>query len=317
LFSIIIPIYNKAKYVSKAIQSVLDQTFCEWELIVVNDGSTDGSEVIVEKFQKRCPDQIRLVHQLNQGVSAARNYGVSLASYDWIAFLDADDWWEPDFLAEISVVMDSYPEALMYASDYYYVKRGIKRVDNKGIPAGFDRGYVDFIRTYSKSFVVLVNCSFVVLQKKAFLELGGFPEGVRLGEDLLLWLRFAKLSSLGYVNRPLSNSFQDGEISNRALGWKVYPPDHHFIFQMESLEQEYPTHPDLKFLLDGLRVRALWKYRLSGQYLKEYQSELAKVDWSKQPSEFKKYYTWPVTYWRVYWTIRRVGSRIKKNLLKF
>jgi glycosyltransferase involved in cell wall biosynthesis len=340
VFSVVIPLYNKASYLENAVKSVFNQTYKKIELIIVDDGSTDnGAEILFNtisillsnnnfnsidgisqngffscnKINIQLPSGIdfKLISQPNQGVSSARNNGVAEAKYDYIAFLDADDWWEPEFLAEMKNLMESYPEALWYASNYYYVKHGIKRVDNKGIPAGFDRGYVDFIRTYANSFVVLVNCSFVVLQKKAFLELGGFPDGVRLGEDLLLWLRFAKLSSLGYVNRPLSNSFQDGEVAHRALGWKIYAPEEHFVFYLDELKNPSSHRPEWKHLIDGLKVRQLWKYRWAGAYPEAYQQAIATLSWEGQPQALIRYYTWPLVYLRAYWWIRKVGAYLK------
>ena len=107
MFSIIIPLYNKAAYIEKAIRSVMCQTYQEFEVIVVDDGSTDESfaqlSVISQQLSVEEPDKfikIKIVQQENQGVSTARNNGVKLAKYDYIAFLDADDWWEPTFLRE-------------------------------------------------------------------------------------------------------------------------------------------------------------------------------------------------------------------------
>ena len=98
-FSVIMPLYNKATYVRKAVESVVRQTFGDWELIVVDDGSTDGSGEVVREIDD---PRIRLVQQENSGVGAARNNGVAQSSAPWICFLDADDWWEPTFLEEMA-----------------------------------------------------------------------------------------------------------------------------------------------------------------------------------------------------------------------
>ena len=110
MFSVIIPLYNKAAYIEKAINSVLAQNFKEFELIIVNDGSTDDSfsklTVICNRLSVENPEifnKIKIVQQENQGVSTARNNGVKIAKYDYIAFLDADDWWESTFLEEMKM----------------------------------------------------------------------------------------------------------------------------------------------------------------------------------------------------------------------
>src|SRR5690554_5521626 len=100
MFSVVIPLYNKELSISNTIQSVLDQTFQNFEIVIVNDGSTDNSVKEVEKFDDK---RIRLIHQENQGVSAARNRGIKEARYEWIAFLDGDDLWEKEHLEEYEI----------------------------------------------------------------------------------------------------------------------------------------------------------------------------------------------------------------------
>ena len=109
MFSVIIPLYNKALYVEKAVRSVWSQTYRDFELIIVDDGSTDGSLSVVESLcselsQTDLKAKFNIVSQKNSGVSTARNNGVKSARYPYICFLDADDWWEPTFLAEMSRV---------------------------------------------------------------------------------------------------------------------------------------------------------------------------------------------------------------------
>ena len=107
-FSVVIPLYNKANYIQSCLESVLKQTHKEFEVILVNDGSTDGSEAVVERFQD---SRIRLVHQENKGASAARNKGVSLAKHEWIALIDADDYWYPNHLEELQNTIEQFPKA--------------------------------------------------------------------------------------------------------------------------------------------------------------------------------------------------------------
>ena len=107
MFSIVIPLYNKELSISNTIQSVLDQTFQNFEIVIVNDGSTDNSVKEVEEFDDK---RIRLIHQKNQGVSAARNRGIEEAKYEWVAFLDADDLWMKEHLEEYAKVVIENPQ---------------------------------------------------------------------------------------------------------------------------------------------------------------------------------------------------------------
>jgi glycosyltransferase involved in cell wall biosynthesis len=313
MFSVVIPVYNKAPYLAKAIQSVKDQTYSVWQLILVDDGSTDFSVEVINESIAGCNGKIKFISQSNQGVSSARNNGVAASKFEFIAFLDADDWWEPCFLEEMAFLINTYPNAAWFASDYYYVKHGQKNIENKGLPIGFTSGYLDFIKTYSSTFCVLVNCSFVVVRKDVFLKLGGFKKELRFGEDIHLWLHLAYSHPLAYSAKPLSNSFQDVD-TGRAIGWKIYSPESSFLFNLDNIERENPDNKSLKFLTDGLRIRGLWKYRLAGKYKEAYNNELAKVDWTSQPALFKKYYRWPLLYWKLYWFVRKIGAAVKGKL---
>jgi glycosyltransferase involved in cell wall biosynthesis len=313
MFSVVIPVYNKASYLAKSIQSVKDQTFNDWELILVDDGSTDSSVEVINESIAGYNYNIKLFSQSNQGVSTARNNGVVTSKFEYLAFLDADDWWEPGFLEGMAFLINNYPNAAWFASDYFYVKHGQKTVEYKGLPLSFTSGYLDFIKTYSSSFCTLVNCSFVVVKKDVFLKLGGFKKELRFGEDIHLWLQLACSYPLAYCAKPLSNSFQDVD-SGRAIGWRIYPPASSFLFNLDDIELENPDNKPLKFLTDGLRIRGLWKYRLSGKHKEAYNKELAKVDWTSQPALFKKYYTRPIVFWKLYWFVRKVGAAVKGKL---
>ena len=100
-FSVIIPVYNKEKYLSKTIESVLQQSFLDFEIIIINDGATDSSEKIIEGFKD---PRIQYIKQENQGVSAARNAGIKAANTNYIALLDADDIWKENYLEKIDAL---------------------------------------------------------------------------------------------------------------------------------------------------------------------------------------------------------------------
>ena len=128
-FSIIIPLYNKAPYIERAINSVLNQSLQNFEIIVVNDGSSDGGEKIVTKLED---ERLKLVSQKNAGVSAARNKGALEAKSEYLAFLDGDDTWEPNFLSELVKLIADFPNAGIYGTSNSFIYPNGKKVARKG-----------------------------------------------------------------------------------------------------------------------------------------------------------------------------------------
>lgn len=199
--SVVIPLYNKEKYIARTIQSVLDQTVQDFEIIVVNDGSTDNSVNEVKKFDDSC---IRIVHQENAGVSAARNRGITEAQYELIAFLDADDEWLPDHLEEIVQLREEFPQCDVFATNYKIVDpRGNERfsVETNKLGLIAERGIIpDYFNAAIKTAPPLWT-SAIVVTKKAIKDIGGFPAGVRLGEDLVSWAKLANRHDIAYSKR--------------------------------------------------------------------------------------------------------------------
>jgi len=181
--SVVIPLYNKEKYVRRAVESVLSQTFRDFELIVVNDGSTDNSPALVRSYDD---PRIRVINQENQGVSAARNRGITEARGKLIAFLDADDKWLPDFLDIVIHLVKKFPDAGAYATGIRLVrqKKGISR--DLYVRGGQDQCgcYFDLLR---KGMVA--NSSNITIRQSVFEKSGVFRDGFRRGEDLDMWFR--------------------------------------------------------------------------------------------------------------------------------
>jgi glycosyltransferase involved in cell wall biosynthesis len=315
MFSVVIPLYNKCAHIEKCIQSVLDQTYKNFELIIVNDGSIDDGAELAGSF-KDC--RIRLIDEQNAGVSTARNNGVDATKYNYIALLDADDWWDEHFLERMKQLIDQFPDAGIWGCNYYYVKNGINRLENKGFEKGFTAGYIDYFRVYASSFCVPFNCSFIVVNKQDFSSSGGFNPSLKFGEDFDLWLRIALRSKIAYLNQPLSFSNQDVEISTRALGSrKYYKKEEHFIFNLDHIAEKENQVPDLKKLLDGLRVRNLLVYYLANYLPNDVKKELDKVDFAKQSLYYHILYACPKSIARVYFKGRQFGSFVKQNILNY
>lgn len=184
MFSIIIPLYNKELSIKNTIQSVLSQTCQDFEIVVINDGSTDKGVKIVESVKD---NRIRLIQQENQGVSAARNRGIKEASYDWIAFLDADDLWEVNHLEEINKMMALFPDEKIYVTSFEYSDGRVMFKHTRQTP-------IFKVENYFKEAVKerLIWTSIVVINKSCFKIIGGFNVNLTRGEDLDLWERLAR-----------------------------------------------------------------------------------------------------------------------------
>ncbi|MEG1622670.1 MAG: glycosyltransferase [Alistipes sp.] len=193
--SVLIPLYNKAAEISATLHSVLAQTMQPIEIIVVDDGSTDDSVAVVEKIGSPL---IRLIRQENQGVSSARNHAMAEAKGEWVALLDGDDQWTPNYLEEIHRLIDCYPNCGAYATAFC-IDDGQKRTLGD---TPKDEGLVDFF-TESLTHYVLIP-SATTLNRHLALELGGFPEGMKLGEDQYLWTKIARHAPICFSPKPLA-----------------------------------------------------------------------------------------------------------------
>lgn len=184
MFTVVIPLYNKELSIKNTIDSVLNQTYQDFEIIVVNDGSTDNGARIVEAIND---DRIVLVHQENQGVSAARNLGIQEARYEWIALLDGDDLWQVNHLEEITKMMDIFPNEKVYVTSFEYSdKRKMFKHSRKSPIFKIDNYFKEAIKEK------LMWTSIVVVNKDCFEKVGRFNVSLNRGEDLDLWARLAR-----------------------------------------------------------------------------------------------------------------------------
>lgn len=314
-FSVIIPLYNKAPYVAKAMQSVMTQTFTDYELVVVDDGSKDGSGDIAKREIEGC-DNCRLIKQNNAGVSVARNNGVAQSSGDYLCFLDADDWWEPMFLEEMNRLINEFPDAGIYGTGYTIVNetKHKTRVAPVGVEAGFEKGYINYCQVYAKTLAMPLWTGAVCIPRPIFEELRGFPQGIKLGEDFLLWTSIALKFKIAFLNMPLAYYNQDAESADRAVD-KLHNPKEHMLWNLSHLEDDESSNADFKNLIDKLRIYGLMPYFVSHKYHNLAEQEINKVDWSKQPdSSYRKYHQ-PLMLIRAEYAFRRYGARVK-TLLK-
>ena len=202
-FSVVIPLYNKARYVASAVRSVLAQTLPPHEVIVVDDGSTDHGAFVVEAIED---PRVRLVRQDNAGVSRARNNGIAQATGDWIAFLDADDWYHPEMLSALAQAHQACPEADLLGAGFRTVPH-LFGADPEPWPvteAFFEVEVVDDLR--QRWMRNAPFCSSSVALRASLLQAMQpcFFEGDSHGEDLDLWFRVAERSRVALVNAPFA-----------------------------------------------------------------------------------------------------------------
>jgi len=250
-FSVVIPLYNKVDSVKKTLESICSQRYKATEIIVIDDGSTDGS---AEKVKQLNIPHLKIVQQFNQGVSAARNLGVSLARFPYIAFLDADDQWTPFFLAEMRHLILRFPQQEFFASHYQKVieqgiyidpKLAIKNVSPAGVIldnyfAVASRGDLPFM---------ISSC---VITSRFFDELGGFPVGEAMGEDQELFSRVALQSQI--VFSPLVLLLYHTDSENRACDRHI--PRQMLPFAARLLKKALTEPIDAKTKRDILRYCA-------------------------------------------------------------
>jgi glycosyltransferase involved in cell wall biosynthesis len=240
-FSVVIPLYNKANYIQSCLESVLKQTHKEFEVILVNDGSTDGSEAVVERFQD---SRIRLVHQENKGASAARNKGVSLAKHEWIALIDADDYWYPNHLEELQNTIEQFPKADVVCNNYEillekdYVKHPTFSIE---YPLK-----AQYIEDYFKGSLIdpIAWTSALSFTSSIFKKVGEFDTNIKSGQDIDLMVKFGLAATIAFnpkvtmrYHRKTENNLSDetglreklNYIDNHRSEEKKNPPLHQYM----------------------------------------------------------------------------------------
>lgn len=243
-FSVVIPLYNKAPYIYSAVESVLLQSHQASEIIVIDDGSTDGGGVGLGELDNR----IKVVRQPNAGEGAARNRGIALAQEDWVALLDADDFWDLDNLHELARIAGSHPEAYLIATQFEEIKYGSKPKRRRPAPGLLRQ--VDFFAESSRRLGCVCSSSAAV--KKAVLsEVGGFGT-TKTGADTEFWARVA-------LRFPIAISEAQTAFYVRGVGGivetltaKRNTNTHEYI----SAEDRLRNHPACNTVLESLSIQS-------------------------------------------------------------
>ena len=255
--SVIITTYNRAQYVTKAIESVLAQTYQDWELVIVDDGSSDNTREVVHKYLRE-DGKVRYVLQSNQGLSAARNKGISETSANLIAFLDDDDWWLPEKLETQVRFMEVHPEFGLS----YTLLRIIREIDgaidgSTVIPAKMATTFEEILED---SFI---PASTVAVRRECLEKISSFKVDAVPQEDLELWLRFVQRWNIGVLEKPLTEMKKTDRFQLSADTVASYKKAIEVISQVELLP-EYKCFNPFR-----VKICASFHYRIGRTYIED------------------------------------------------
>ena len=280
MFTVIIPVYNKAATLGKAIESVYAQHERAWEMVVVDDGSKDDFEAAIAPYAS--DPRIRIIRQQNSGVSVARNRGIELAREPYLAFLDADDEWLPNHLSEFKRMIEQEPGAGVYATGYRVQFAGGSYADKSClVPDGATQRETDlFAHAYRNGGQDVLNTAGTCVWREAVRRCGGFEPGERIGEDTDFFLRIAAHYDVVMCNtvtaiyhRDLSTATNDEGFLN--YDW-VFQKREQALLADESIPAEKRLY--IRYMLDHFRVHKARHYLMENRR-RDAVAEMRRVRW--------------------------------------
>ncbi|MBY4886380.1 glycosyltransferase family 2 protein [Pantoea sp. DY-15] len=284
LFSLIIPVYNSQKTIKRTLLSVLKQTFSSYEVIVVNDGSSDSTANILQEFSAY--SQVTVIHQINAGVSAARNSGMQQARGEYVLFLDADDWVDDNFLMIFKQNLDAWPAESVDLMVGNLNDNRVGKVSQAGFFSQEDIPYVLGELEMSDNIGYLHNKCY---RRQIIEELNlRFLEGISMSEDLLFNLKFFSCISNFLVTPGAAYHYEDveGSLSKRKVQYSELKVRKQFLTALyDSIISKYQAS-DLDYFLKGISKRVL---ALDMQIVTAmYHSSFSPADIAQEINEIKR-----------------------------
>jgi glycosyltransferase involved in cell wall biosynthesis len=253
VFSVIIPLFNKEKFIEATLKSVLKQSFTDFEILIVNDGSTDNSEKIIAVFKD---PRIRYFTKRNAGASSARNYGIEKAQSNYISFVDADDYWYPTFLEEMFEKTNSFPDIKVFSA-------AIEIETSKStFPAHYataktgDFEIVNYFTASTKETIICTSCA--VFEKTVFEELGTFDTKIKSGQDTDMWIRIGLIYPVLFSWKILARYVYDEKSLSKNKNFLDTKVD------FSKFKEDEKSNPELKIFLDLNRFSLAIKYKIAG-----------------------------------------------------
>lgn len=242
-FTVIIPLYNKENFVRDAIKSILNQTFTDFELLIINDCSTDNSVEIASEFLS---EKVRIIHhEKNKGLAATRNTGIKTATSNYITFLDADDVWKPNFLKNIYNLISNFPEAKIFSTNYEEIWKGTLKTPINGSEL-LEKNYTGYINFFKLNLKQGIYChGSVCFHKEVFEKIGYYNESIQFSEDLDFNIRANYHFKLAYDKSPQMIYFMqtENQITQNSIQNKTIP-------DFDLYEDWTKNDSDLKKYLD-------------------------------------------------------------------
>lgn len=276
MISVVIPLYNKEKSISSTLQSVYEQTYKDYEVVIVNDGSTDKSLDVVKDFVSRLKIEdwrLKILSQENAGVSAARNRGVMEAKGEYVAFLDADDLWTPNYLETLDTLIRDYPDAGLYSIGY-------EEINTEAIPKSTPtietpyRGEANPWTSKIKLWTGSSCCS----SRNRLIKVGLFDTRMTHGEDIDMWWRL--ILDGGLVVDTTCCAFYRQDTENRAMN-KVIPLEKHIPYYLDKYAHARETNKEFRRFFDEQMIYRLYPYMFTRQYRKEARRLAKKLDYTQ------------------------------------
>ena len=258
LVSVVIPTYNRRHLIEEALDSVFTQTFTDYEVILVDDGSTDGTEAFVRKKYGDC---LRYVRQENQGISGARNTGIANASGKYVAFLDSDDKWLPEKLARQTAFMEAHPEVGLLSTKLARYELGGSREHVEICPVDFPKNFQDLLTGKNN-----VPTTTTMVRRACFEKSGVFDRELPVAEDWDLWLRIAEHYGLACLDEILAEHRDHSQKTTQNLA-KTYEGYWRFYAKTaDHYADKLPDPPEMRRRAQSFRYLLAIHLMRSGEY---------------------------------------------------
>lgn len=251
-FSIIVPLFNKENFIENTLRSIFSQSFIDFELLIINDGSTDKSEEKVKQFSD---DRIRYFYKENEGVATTRNFGIAQAKSQYISFIDADDYWYPTFLQEMYQNIHQFPGQKIFSCAIEIETQKNRIPAQYSILKKSDCQIVNYFESSMKTTVICTSAA--VFNKSVFEKAGNFEEQLQSGEDTDLWIRIGLLYSVVFSWKILARYVYDK--NSLSKNRNAFAPQLDF----NKFQDAEKNIPELKKFLDYNRFSFAIKSKLN------------------------------------------------------